>query len=125
MRLALSETDITITETKSEKSFRFEYSLSEPRLEINPKDTTRLYFRFLNDCDEKLRMYLSGIFDGDLEKSTRSHSIELRNENKLELKFISRSSRDLMIFGIKAFSAKRDMKSSAIIEKIERIDLTK
>lgn len=30
-----------------------------------------------------------------------------------------------MIFGIKAFSAKRDMKSSAVIEKIERIDLTK
>jgi hypothetical protein len=48
-----------------------------------------------------------------------------KNENKLELKFVCRSSRDLLIFSIKAFSTKKDMKSSAVIEKIERIDITK
>lgn len=85
-----------------------------------------MYLRFRDDtAEDQLKSFMSSLFEVDLEKSTRSQSRLFRNDNKLELRFLSRPSRDLLVFSIKAFSTKREMKSCAIIEKIERIDVSK
>jgi hypothetical protein len=38
--------------------------------------------------------------------------------NKMEVKFLSRNSRDLFLFTLRAFLCKEDMKNSVIMEKI-------
>ncbi len=89
-------------------------------MELNPKDLLRVYFRFREDNGEdQLKSFMSSVFEIDLERSvTKSHSRLFKNENKLELRVLSRNSRDLLVFCLKAFSTKRDMRSSAVIEKI-------
>lgn len=48
-RLEITEDEISLTDAKTEKKLMFEYSLAEPRVELNPKDITKLYFRFRED----------------------------------------------------------------------------
>ena len=39
-----------------------DYSISEPKIELNPKDPTRLYLRFEMDQTNEVREWLNNIF---------------------------------------------------------------
>lgn len=50
--------------------------------------------------------------------------MKLSNEKKLELKFQNRSMKDNFLLIVKAFNTKKAMKTSAIIGKLENINLS-
>ena len=110
----------------SNKTLKFPFDLSEPRIELNNRDLYRLCLRFREDDHEtSLKNFMNESFGLNMSGSRLKQSSRLfKPDNKLELRFVSRHSRDLMTFSIRAFGAKRDMVSSAIIQRIERLDLS-
>ncbi len=54
------------------------------------------------------------------QKSFHTHCV-----NKLEVRFLSRNSRDLFLFTLRAFICKVDMKNSVIMERIETLQALK
>jgi hypothetical protein len=40
-----------------------DYTMSEPKIELNPKDSTRVYLRFEQDQRNSVREWLNNIFN--------------------------------------------------------------
>jgi hypothetical protein len=54
---------IELTDDVSQEKLVKEYSISEPKLELNPKDPTRVYLRFEQDQNNTVRDWLNRIFN--------------------------------------------------------------
>lgn len=54
-----------------------------------------------------------------------SNSARISSEQKIELKFDDRTLRDNFLFILKSFNTKKALRNSAIVKKIENIDLNK
>lgn len=96
------------------------YDIGEPRIELNPKDPTRIFLRFEQDSRNMVRNWLNQIFyEGNSKfndnESMRSHNSgssksklfkSLHCPNKIEVVFLSRHCRDQFLFSLKAFVSK-------------------
>lgn len=119
-----------------------DYTMSEPKLELNPKDPERVYLRFEQDHDNSVREWLDAVFglrnsradESSLSirvpyagHSSSSSKVRLFQKshtpclNKMELKFQSRLSRDLFLFAHRAFICREDLKNSMYIQRIETL----
>lgn len=65
--LRLEEGLIKIAHCYSEANYAFSYSISEPMIVINPKDTTRMAIQFVGSYESDLARFKKKLFNGDLE----------------------------------------------------------
>jgi hypothetical protein len=52
-----------------------------------------------------------------------SESMLMSNDTKLELRFTSRTTKDMLIYSYRAFVSRREVKTALLINKIENLDL--
>lgn len=50
--------------------------------------------------------------------------MKLANEKRVELKFASRSLKDNFLLIVKAFNTKKALKTSAVINRLEKLDMS-
>ena len=115
------------------------YTLSEPKIQLSPKDPCKVYLRFQQDTNNTVKGWLNkatGIeknSNANMNESSLSMKIPHSNVsavssktklfqksytrciNKLEVRFLSRNSRDLFLFTLRAFICKEDMKNSFVM----------
>jgi hypothetical protein len=123
--MRLNPTDMEFVDDNSGDKLLKDYSISEPKIELNPKDPTRVYLRFEEDQTDEVREWLNQIFHvrstSLLDESSMSARVPFKSHsessklklfqkserthciNKIELRFISRNSRDLFLFTQRAF----------------------
>jgi hypothetical protein len=83
---------------------------------------------FSEKYEAELKRFTKKLFDEPLKdmtssvKSTQSTSQQNAQTNKLDIKFMNRNSRDIFLFAIKAFNTKKELRSSVILTKIEKVD---
>jgi len=85
--------------------------VADPRIDINPKDNTRIMLRFSERYEEDLLRFMQATFQDDLpETRTRQAQFEsgqLPGDTRLELRFTSRTTKDMLIYSYRAFMARR------------------
>lgn len=88
------------------------------------KDSCRMVIIFSEKYEAELKRFLKRLFDEPIKdmsssvKSTQSSHMPSPQYNKLDIKFMNRTSRDVFLFVMKAFNTKKELRSSAIIQKI-------
>lgn len=115
-----------------------EYDMYEPKLELNPKDPTKIFLRFERDEGNSVRRWLDSIFNeggeqGETESyrsknSSSSKSKIFKNSNcvnKVEVNFLTRHCRDQFIFSLRAFICKESMRSELVMQTIENVQQMK
>lgn len=50
----------------TQNCYKFEYSVADPRVDINPKDNTRIMLRFSERYEEDLMRFLKATFQEDM-----------------------------------------------------------
>lgn len=93
--------------------------MAEPRIEASIKESTKVIISF----SEKYAADVSGFVNTVFGYQDITSSMKLSNEKRLELKFSSRAMKDNFLLAVKAFNTKKALKTSAVIEKLEKIDL--
>ena len=58
----LTSNEMIFVDDNSEEKLIKNYSMSEPKIEVNPKDATRVYLRFEQDQIDEVRDWLNRIF---------------------------------------------------------------
>lgn len=53
--MILTDKIVKFMEENTGETFSIEYNISEPRVELNPKDPTRIYLRFEQDSRNRVR----------------------------------------------------------------------
>lgn len=111
------------------------YDITEPRIELNPKDPTKLFLRFENDSKNSVRMWLNQIYGEPNIKISDTESMRSQNSgssksklfkglhcpNKVELVFMSRQNRDQFLFSLRGFVCKENMRNTIVMQNIEHI----
>lgn len=127
--LELSDSQIRLAHSFSEADYVFEYSIVEPQIAPHSKEVGKATFLFSEKYEAEMRRFERRLFaPGDLAASRSHKALLLRPQRasssapKLEVKFLSRSARDTFLFAVKAFLAKREIKHSAVIRKLESIN---
>lgn len=106
IEMLLTDKVFQFKEPNTDESLEMGYDIYEPRLELNPKDVTKIYLRFEKDDRNAVRKWLDTIFyDGkDPQKMSESESMRSQNSgsskskifknancpNKLEIVFLTR-----------------------------------
>lgn len=84
------------------------------------KETNKIVIYFNEKYDAEVTKFINTLFGfQDL-----TESMKLSNEKRLELKFQNRLMKDNFLLIVKAFNTKKAMKTSAIIGKLENINLS-
>ena len=127
--LELSDSQIRLTHNFSEANYVFEYSIVEPQITPNSREVSKATFVFNEKYEAEMRRFERRLFAlHDLSASKSHKTIVGRplqassTAPRLEVKFLSRSARDTFFFAMKAFLAKKEIKHSAVIRKIESIN---
>ena len=93
----------------SDLVYTFHYSFYEPRIEIASKDPTKIQISFSEQYKAELSKFLKELFQNTEQNS------------KMEIKFRTKTQKDIIMLLIKAFYIKKELKNSVVIQKIERI----
>ena len=143
----MHEDKVRILHAFSDLSYTFDYSLMEPLFSHQSKEVNKITIVFNEKYEQELKRFEKRLFNKDDFSLTRSsiksitpspshspaqnlyqtnHHIQNNQNNqnqlKLDLKFVTRANRDLFLYTIKAFITKREVKHSAVIRKIEKIN---
>lgn len=127
--LELTDSQIRLAHNFSEANYLFEYSIVEPQITPNSREISKATFVFNEKYEAEMRRFERRLFaPNDLAASKSHKSIIARPQKasstapRLEVKFLSRSARDTFFFAMKAFIAKKEIRHSAVIRKIESIN---
>lgn len=128
--MRLLESQMKIEHSFSDISYSFDYSIVEPQVSIHPKEVSKVTILFNEKYEADMKRFERKLFHPqDLSisniHSQNSRTSRSQTSNKLELKFLNRSARDVFLFAMKAFITKREMKNSAVLRKIENINFEK
>jgi hypothetical protein len=61
INLRMGKNTMEFTDINSSEKLTMPYSLSEPKLELSPKDPCKVYLRFEQDANNKVRTWLNKI----------------------------------------------------------------
>ena len=116
-----------IKDIVTDNCYKFEYSVADPRVDINPKDNTRLLLRFSERYEEDLLRFLQATFQDDMPEPRVKHAQfengQLPGETRLELRFTSRTTKDMLVYSYRAFMARKEVKTAFTLNKIENLNL--
>lgn len=112
--LKLSDSLIRLIDNLTQTSYKFEYTIAEPRIDPNARDPTKLSVSFTERYEDELFKFLSTLFDSSRVSAT---------EGRLDLRFANRSAKDIFLIAHKAFIAKKEAKTASLLNKIENSDL--
>lgn len=112
--LKLSDSLIRLIDNISQTSYKFEYTIAEPRIDPNLRDPTKLSVSFTERYEDELFKFLSTLFDSSRVSAT---------EGRLDLRFANRSAKDIFLYAQKAFVAKKEVKTASLLNKIANSDL--
>lgn len=106
---------IDMSERMQNSTISFKYTIDYPKIELNPFDTKRFSIMY-NETDAQ------GITIGSsLRRPSMAdkHTVQQMFDRKLELKALSRESRDLISLILRCFSAQNYFINSKIINAVE------
>lgn len=110
----------------TENCYKFEYTVSDPLIDLHPKDHTRMTLIFSERYEEDLEKFIRATLADDIQLTeSRRTTDRYSSSRKIELRFSSRTTKDMFIYSYRAFVARREIKTSVLINKIENIDLNK
>jgi hypothetical protein len=120
------EDKIKLMHAFSDLSYTFDYSLMEPLFNHTSKEVNRITIIFSEKYEQELRRFERRLFNKEDLSFTRSSIRHIAANQKgpleLALRFPSRANRDVFLYTIKAFITKREIKNTAVIRKIEKIN---
>ena len=99
-------------------SFKTEYRLDEPMVEVNPKESNLMTLRFSKETFEDVKGFLEVLFEKEDLRVAGGRNI------KLELSFSSRQERDQFLYLYKAFSGKKETITACILSQLENLSVT-
>ena len=107
--LRIGEASITLLDTNGNVLLELGYTINNPVLETNLKDSSRM----LIELPEQLQHPYSIVM------SKLGLTIRAGEPSRLELKFSSRINRDIFLFSHKAFAAKKELGLAHILNHVE------
>ena len=108
-----------IAHCNSNAHFKFYYCLGEPIIQAQAKDPVNIAMVFPHKYEAETLKFLMELWnDLNLTKEEKNNQ-----ELIVNFKFINRRYKDEFLFVVKGFTAKKELKNSSVIKKIEKMDI--
>lgn len=113
LQLKITEASIRVKTLPGDKYLKFDYSVGSPAIELSLKDTSRLIMSVPTRSHDEFGKFVCGL--------GRPH--RQGQPFQLELRFVNRFSRDVLLFAHKVFSAKKELKSAHLLNSLEHPEM--